>query len=113
MGSSSSKFKKYLLHGDEYAAMQVYQSSNELRRALDPNHSYGDQHFHNTPLHYAALGGSAACVSMLLDARASVHAVDEDDASAHLICEQQQRLLLLPVDELVANVPAQEALGVL
>ena len=43
MGSSSSKFKKYLLHGDEYAAMQVYQSSNELRRALDPNHSYGDQ----------------------------------------------------------------------
>lgn len=25
MGSSSSKFKKYLHHGDEYAAMQVYQ----------------------------------------------------------------------------------------
>jgi hypothetical protein len=23
MGSSSSKFKKYLQHGDEYAAMQV------------------------------------------------------------------------------------------
>ena len=43
MGSSSSKFKKYLLHGDEYAAMQVYQTSSELRRALDPNHSYGDQ----------------------------------------------------------------------
>ena len=37
MGSSSSKFKKYLQHGDEYAAMQVYQSSPELRRDLDPN----------------------------------------------------------------------------
>ena len=32
MGSSSSKFKKYLQHGDEYAAMQVYQNSGELRR---------------------------------------------------------------------------------
>ena len=37
MGSSSSKFKKYLQHGDEYAAMQVYQTSPELRRDLDPN----------------------------------------------------------------------------
>ena len=37
MGSSSSKFKKYLQHGDEYAAMQVYQSSPDLRRDLDPN----------------------------------------------------------------------------
>ena len=54
MGSSSSKFKKYLQHGDEYAAMQVYQSSSELRKALQPNYSYGDHHNHNTPLHYAA-----------------------------------------------------------
>ena len=57
MGSSSSKFKKYLQHGDEYAAMQVYQSSNELRKGLDPNFSYGDSHGHNTPLHYAAKAG--------------------------------------------------------
>ncbi len=28
MGSSSSKFKKYLLHGDEYAAMQVSMLKN-------------------------------------------------------------------------------------
>ena len=41
MGSSSSKFKKYLQHGDEYAAMQVYQSSPELRRDLDPNCRHG------------------------------------------------------------------------
>lgn len=57
MGSASSKFKKYLQHGDEYAAMQVYQSSAELRKALQPNFSYGDHHGHNTPLHYAARHG--------------------------------------------------------
>lgn len=57
MGSSSSKFKKYLQHGDEYAAMQVYQSSSELRKALRPSFSYGDHHHHNTPLHYAARHG--------------------------------------------------------
>ena len=67
MGSSSSKFKKYLLHGDEYAAMQVYQTSNELRRALDPNHSYGDQHFHNTPLHYAARHGMKHLIRAFLN----------------------------------------------
>lgn len=57
MGSSSSKFKKYLQHGDEYAAMQVYQSSSDLRKALQPNFSYGDHHNHNTPLHYASRHG--------------------------------------------------------
>ncbi|KAJ9598762.1 hypothetical protein L9F63_026702 [Diploptera punctata] len=57
MGSSSSKFKKYLQHGDEFAAMQVFQSSPELRKNLDPNLSYGDSHHHNTALHYAAKHG--------------------------------------------------------
>uniref|UniRef100_A0A1B6EFT1 RBR-type E3 ubiquitin transferase n=1 Tax=Clastoptera arizonana TaxID=38151 RepID=A0A1B6EFT1_9HEMI len=57
MGSASSKFKKYLQHGDEFAAMQVYQSSPELRKNLDPNLSYGDSHLHNTALHYAAKHG--------------------------------------------------------
>lgn len=33
MGSASSKFKKYLQHGDEYAAMQV-RSFNYVRNAL-------------------------------------------------------------------------------
>ncbi|XP_069676141.1 uncharacterized protein [Periplaneta americana] len=57
MGSASSKFKKYLQHGDEFAAMQVFQSSPELRKNLDPNLSYGDSHHHNTALHYAAKHG--------------------------------------------------------
>ncbi|CAH0386783.1 unnamed protein product [Bemisia tabaci] len=57
MGSTSSKFKKYLTNGDEFAAMQIYQSSPELRKNLDPNLSYGDSHLHNTPLHYASKHG--------------------------------------------------------
>ncbi|KAB0801262.1 hypothetical protein PPYR_02047 [Photinus pyralis] len=57
MGSSSSKFKKYLQHGDEFAAMQIYQNSPELRKNLDPNLSYGESHNHNTALHYAAKHG--------------------------------------------------------
>ncbi|XP_037076812.1 ankyrin repeat and IBR domain-containing protein 1-like [Pollicipes pollicipes] len=54
MGSTSSKFKKYLLHGDEFAAMQIFQGSPDLRKSLDPNISYGESHNLNTPLHYAA-----------------------------------------------------------
>ncbi|KAJ8942883.1 hypothetical protein NQ314_009900 [Rhamnusium bicolor] len=57
MGSTSSKFKKYLQHGDEFAAMQIYQSSPDLRKNLDPNLSYGENHNHNTALHYAAKHG--------------------------------------------------------
>ncbi|XP_015908622.2 ankyrin repeat and IBR domain-containing protein 1 isoform X1 [Parasteatoda tepidariorum] len=54
MGSSSSKFRKYLQNGDEYAALQVFQHSFELQHNLDPNSSYGDTLKHNTPLHLAA-----------------------------------------------------------
>ncbi|XP_063237548.1 uncharacterized protein LOC134539440 [Bacillus rossius redtenbacheri] len=57
MGSASSKFKKYVQHGDEFAAMQIFQSTPELRKNLDPNISYGDSHHHNTALHYAAKHG--------------------------------------------------------
>ncbi|KAF5282513.1 hypothetical protein FQA39_LY04920 [Lamprigera yunnana] len=57
MGSTSSKFKKYLQHGDEFAAMQIYQNSPELRKNLDPHLSYGENHNHNTALHYAAKHG--------------------------------------------------------
>jgi ankyrin repeat/IBR domain-containing protein 1 len=67
MGSSSSKFKKYLQHGDEYAAMQVYQSSPELRRGLEPNYSYGDHHAHNTPLHYASRHGMKHLIRAFLN----------------------------------------------
>ena len=54
MGSSSSKFRKHLQNGDEYAALQLYYSSSDLRKGLDPNSSYGDTYSHDTPLHYAA-----------------------------------------------------------
>ncbi|XP_022915198.1 ankyrin repeat and IBR domain-containing protein 1-like isoform X2 [Onthophagus taurus] len=57
MGSASSKFKKYIQHGDEFAAMQIYQNSPELRKNLDPNLSYGENHNHNTALHFAAKHG--------------------------------------------------------
>lgn len=54
MGTSSSKFRKHLQNGEEYAAMQLYQGNPEFRRSLDPNLSYGDSHQHNTPLHLVA-----------------------------------------------------------
>ncbi|XP_066249800.1 ankyrin repeat and IBR domain-containing protein 1-like [Euwallacea similis] len=57
MGSTSSKFKKNLQQGDEYAAMKIYQNSPELRKYLDPNVGYGEHHNHNTALHYAAKHG--------------------------------------------------------
>ncbi|GFT96564.1 ankyrin repeat and IBR domain-containing protein 1 [Nephila pilipes] len=54
MGSSSSKFRKYLQNGEEYAALQIFQNSLELQHSLDPNSSYGDSLKHNNPLHLAA-----------------------------------------------------------
>ncbi|XP_064646454.1 ankyrin repeat and IBR domain-containing protein 1-like isoform X2 [Lineus longissimus] len=54
MGSSSSKFRKHLQHGDEYAALQLYNNNSDLRKALDPNLSYGESYCHDTPLHFAA-----------------------------------------------------------
>ncbi|KZS01572.1 Ankyrin repeat and ibr domain containing, partial [Daphnia magna] len=57
MGSASSKFRKHIQHGDEYAAMQVYHNSPELRKSLDPNLSYGEHHQHNTAMHYASKHG--------------------------------------------------------
>nr|CAD7400336.1 unnamed protein product [Timema cristinae] len=36
---------------------QIFQSTPELRKNLDPNISYGDSHHHNTALHYAAKHG--------------------------------------------------------
>jgi hypothetical protein len=46
MGSSSSKIRKHLSNGDEYAALNQYNNSSELRKVLDPNSSYGDSHNH-------------------------------------------------------------------
>ncbi|KAH3754099.1 hypothetical protein DPMN_188759 [Dreissena polymorpha] len=57
MGSSSSKFRKHLQTGDEVAALKVYNDHSDLRKGLDPNSSYGDNHQHETPLHLAARHG--------------------------------------------------------
>ncbi len=46
--------------------MQVYQSSSELRKHLQPSHSYGEHHDHNTPLHYAARHGMKHLVRAFL-----------------------------------------------
>ena len=67
MGSASSKFKKYLQHGDEYAAMQVYQNNPEVRKTLEPSYSYGDNHDHYTPLHYAARHGMKHLIRAFLN----------------------------------------------
>ncbi|CAH1394062.1 unnamed protein product [Nezara viridula] len=66
MGSASSKFRKYIQNGDEFAAMQIHQSSPELRKSLDPNLSYGESHHHNTALHYAAKHGMKHLLRMFL-----------------------------------------------
>ncbi|XP_066909118.1 ankyrin repeat and IBR domain-containing protein 1 [Halyomorpha halys] len=66
MGSASSKFRKYIQNGDEFAAMQIHQSSPELRKNLDPNLSYGESHHHNTALHYAAKHGMKHLLRMFL-----------------------------------------------
>eukprot|EP00090_Calanus_glacialis_P032991 TRINITY_DN54679_c0_g1_i1.p1 TRINITY_DN54679_c0_g1~~TRINITY_DN54679_c0_g1_i1.p1 ORF type:complete len:102 (+),score=23.68 TRINITY_DN54679_c0_g1_i1:45-350(+) len=89
MGSSSSKFKKYLQHGDEFAAMQVYQGSGELRRQLDPNTSYGEAHQHNTPLHYAARHGMKHLIrSFLTDLNGNPNLKNNNgQTSLHLVCQ--------------------------
>ncbi|KAL3854879.1 hypothetical protein ACJMK2_014115 [Sinanodonta woodiana] len=66
MGSSSSKFRKYLQNGDEVAAMNLYNNQSDLRKALDPNCSYGDSHQHETPLHYAARHGMKSLIRIFL-----------------------------------------------
>lgn len=64
MGSTSSKFKKYIQNGDEYAAMQIYQSSPELKKSFDPNLSYGESRHHNTAMHYAARYGKNGIITI-------------------------------------------------
>ena len=54
MGSHSSKFRKQLQSGNEYAALDQYHHSSDLRKALDPNSSYGDTYQHDTPMHFAS-----------------------------------------------------------
>ena len=55
MGSSSSKFRKALQKGEQVEAMNLYLKHPEIKRNINPNSSFGENHGHKTPLHYAAL----------------------------------------------------------
>ncbi|EEC20064.1 ankyrin repeat containing protein [Ixodes scapularis] len=54
MGSASSKFRRHLQNGDEYSALQVFETNPELRKTVDPNCFYWDPGNQCTPLHLAA-----------------------------------------------------------
>jgi hypothetical protein len=62
MGTASSKFCKYIKHGDEAAAVHLLNSSSELRRALDPNATYKGIHNCDTPLHCVSRHGLTSLV---------------------------------------------------
>lgn len=66
MGSSSSKFRKYLQNGDEIAALNVYNANGEFRKSFDPNSSYGDSCNHETPVHYASRHGMRTLLRIFL-----------------------------------------------
>ena len=57
MGTSSSKFCKYIKRGDETAAVRLLNNSAELRKALDPNTIYKGINSVDTPLHYVCRHG--------------------------------------------------------
>uniref|UniRef100_A0A131Y3K0 RBR-type E3 ubiquitin transferase n=1 Tax=Ixodes ricinus TaxID=34613 RepID=A0A131Y3K0_IXORI len=54
MGTASGKFRRYLVNGDEYSALQVFESNPELHKTVDPNCFYWDPANQCTPLHLAA-----------------------------------------------------------
>lgn len=66
MGSSSSKFRRHLENGDEYSALQIYESCSELRKSLDPNCFYGDSVNRCTPVHLAAKHGMKPLLRIFL-----------------------------------------------
>ncbi|XP_013414863.1 uncharacterized protein LOC106176856 isoform X2 [Lingula anatina] len=88
MGSSSSKFRKHLQNGDEYAALQLYESNADLRKALDPNMSYGETYQHQTPLHFAAQYAMKSLLRIFLhDLQGNPNKKNGKNQSAlHLVC---------------------------
>ncbi|XP_046457233.1 ankyrin repeat and IBR domain-containing protein 1-like isoform X2 [Daphnia pulex] len=89
MGSASSKFRKHIQHGDEYAAMQVYHNSPELRKSLDPNLSYGEHHQHNTAMHYASKHGMKHLLRIFLtDLHGNPNKRNaRNETALHLVCK--------------------------
>ncbi|CAH3191983.1 unnamed protein product [Porites evermanni] len=87
MGSSTSKFRKALQRGEGVEAMNIYLKNPDIKRNLDPNHSFGVNHGHNTALHYAALHGMKAFVREFLEERANPNIRNAlGQNSLHCIC---------------------------
>ncbi|XP_055277655.1 ankyrin repeat and IBR domain-containing protein 1 [Moschus berezovskii] len=95
MGSSTTKFRKALINGDENLACQIYESNPQLKESLDPNTSYGEPYQHNTPLHYAARHGMNRILGTFLFGRdgnpnkRNVH----NETSMHLLCMGPQIMI--------------------
>lgn len=87
MGSSTSKFRKALQRGEGVEAMHIYLKNPDIKRNLDPNHSFGVNHGHNTALHYAAMHGMKAFVREFLEERANPNIRNgSGKTSLHCIC---------------------------
>lgn len=87
MGSSTSKFRKALQRGEGVEAMHIYLKNPDIKRNLDPNHSFGVNHGHNTALHYATLHGMEAFVREFLEERANPNIRNAlGQNSLHCIC---------------------------
>ncbi|KAI8496115.1 Ankyrin repeat and IBR domain-containing protein 1 [Branchiostoma belcheri] len=67
MGGISSRFRKAIQTGDQTLALQIYNSSRDLRENLDPNLSYGENHGNNTAMHYVSLYGQKVLIRVFLD----------------------------------------------
>ncbi|KAI1299305.1 Ankyrin repeat and IBR domain-containing protein 1 [Halotydeus destructor] len=53
MGTASTKLKRHLINGDEYAVLEMLHRHPDLGESLNPNRSVGDQH-NNSALHLAS-----------------------------------------------------------
>ncbi|XP_046380179.1 ankyrin repeat and IBR domain-containing protein 1-like isoform X2 [Haliotis rufescens] len=90
MGSASSKFRKHLQNGDEVMALQLYGNNSDLRKALDPNCSYGDSHQHETPLHYAARHGMKGLLRIFLERGGNPNKTNgKKETSLHCVCMEK------------------------
>lgn len=67
--------------------MHIYLKNPDIKRNLDPNHSFGVNHGHNTALHYAALHGMKAFVREFLEEHANPNIRNAlGQNSLHCIC---------------------------
>lgn len=66
MGTTSSKLRRYLEGGDEYAVLHMYNTNKELQKTMDVNASYGEAHGHNTAVHLAAIHGMEKAMRVFL-----------------------------------------------